>query len=481
MRRSSGTVMGLSLAGLVVGIVITALIAFASPIARSTGLRSAGLQPSTIAPSIFAPPTPSQAAGQQSGDGVVAEPDPITPSATLASSGLLPRIDALKPNFKGRSSVLVVDHATGRVLVNRGGDTLMIPASNLKTLVMLATLQAWGPDHRFTTTVASSSPGHLVLVGGGDPYLERVANPNRPRAATTAQLAAATAARLKQQGVTSVTLGYDASLFSGPAWHPTWPADYSDQVARISALSLGAGRTLDATGARVPGTPLAQDPARQAATAFAQQLKAAGITVTGAIAPTPAPTTGTGEVVASVSSMPLIDIATEVMVHSDNFGAEVLFRQLALAQHRPASFVGGAEALRAVLTGDGLWRTGAVATDGSGLSRSNRVSARMLALGWQHISSDQQLQGLLVSTPIAGVSGTLTDRFSFAQGAQAGRGWVHGKTGTLTGVSSLSGWTVTADGQPVVLAVMVNDSKNDWFARVWIDQVAATVTGCGCR
>ena len=79
-----------------------------------------------------------------------------------------------------------------------------------------------------------------------------------------------------------------------------------------------------------------------------------------------------------------------------------------------------------------------------------------------------------------GVTGTLRNRFFTAEAA-AGRGWVHAKTGTLREVSSLSGWTVARDGQPVVLVLMVNGSTNDWFARVWIDQVAATVTACGCR
>lgn len=469
--------MGLSLAGLLTALVATTVIVFASPIARSTGLRTAGRQPSTIAPSVFAPPTPSTAPEQQTGDGVVDEPEPVTPSAKVAGATLTKRLAAITPRHGGRSSVVVIDHASGTVLADSDGRQLMVPASNMKTLVTMAVLEKLGAGHRFTTRVVQPAPGTLVLVGGGDPYLGRIANPTRPTAATTLDLATRTAAALKSAGITSVSLGYDDSLFTGPDWHPSWPAGYSDQVARISALSIDAGRTLDARGTRVPGTPLSQAPAAGAASAFAAQLKAAGITVTGAVSARK----GSGPTVAEVSSMPLIDIATEVMVHSDNFGAEVLFRQLAVASGQQGSFAGASSALQASLTADGLWTKGAVTTDGSGLSRNNRVTAMMLASAWQKVSANDQLKGLLVSTPVAGVSGTLADRFRVDSGAAAGRGWVHAKTGTLTGVSTLSGWTVSADGQPLILAIMVNDSTNDWFARLWIDQVASTATACGCR
>ncbi|MGJ6979835.1 D-alanyl-D-alanine carboxypeptidase/D-alanyl-D-alanine endopeptidase [Aestuariimicrobium soli] len=479
-RRSRGALMGLSVAGLLAALLAAGVIVFASPLARSTGLRTAGRQPSTIAPSLFAPPTPSTAPEQQSGDGVVDEPEPVTPRATLAGSALQRQLSAIKPQHGGRSSIVVIDHASGTVLANQGGQQLMLPASNLKTLVTMAVLEKLGPGHRFTTSVVQTSPGTIVLVGGGDPYLGTVHNPTRPTATSTLELATLTAAALKQAGVTSVSLGYDDTLFSGPDWHPSWPAGYSDQVARISSLSLDAGRTVDQDGVRVPGTGLSQQPAAETATRFAQQLRAAGITITGKVGRRAVGEKPATEL-AAVQSMPLIDIATEVMVHSDNFGAEVLFRQLALAAGQPGSFAGASSALQHALTADGLWTKGAVTTDGSGLSRDNRVTALMLASAWQKISRNDSLKGLLVSTPVAGVSGTLADRFRTDSGAAVGRGWVHAKTGTLTGVSTLSGWTVSTDGQPLILAIMVNDSTNDWFARLWIDQVASAATGCGCR
>ena len=145
----------------------------------------------------------------------------------------------------------------------------------------------------------------------------------------------------------------------------------------------------------------------------------------------------------------------------------------------PGSFTGGAEALQEVLTELEVWRKGAIIQDGSGLSRGTMITASMLATAWHTIASTPKLRALLMATPVAGVSGTLRDRYHVDE-SLGGRGRVHAKTGTLSEVSSLSGWTITRSRQSLIVVLLVNKSKDDWWARAWIDAVSGRISECGC-
>ena len=114
-----------------------------------------------------------------------------------------------------------------------------------------------GPEHTFKTTVVSPQPGQIILVGGGDPYLARKASADYPRRGTISGLARTTARRLKQDKIKKVSLGYDASLFTGPAWNPRWPSFYRAQSHR-PPLVIDDGRV----GASSPN-PRYQDPAKE--------------------------------------------------------------------------------------------------------------------------------------------------------------------------------------------------------------------------
>lgn len=473
-QKSTGLAVGLTSMAcslvLLVGVVASPLI-FAT-----TGLRVDGgastISPTRLGTAGSAGASPSTAPADQKQGQQAGSPAPTQADKTISAGSLTTKLNAIPKKQAGTSVGLVLDPATGRPLYDAGSGTMMVPASNMKLLTSLAALNTLGASHRLETKVVSPAANRVVLVGGGDPLLRSTAD--LAGAATTADLAAKTAAALKKSGVASVTVGFDESLFQGPAWHPTWTESYRTEVTPVSALMIGGGYLLE-NGEPAPDKGRTQQPALLAATIFAWQLSSHGIKVTGS----PTPIKASGATIAAVQSMPLSEIVSYLMLHSDNNAAEAMLRLTAIKKGLPGDFSHGASAVKADLVALKILRPGTVIVDGSGLSKTNRVSPAMLGAAWLTIMKTPVLKELITSVPVAGVSGTLRSRFFTAEAAP-GRGFVHAKTGTLNAIHSLSGWTTTRDGQTVIVAFIVNDAANDWEARVWLDQVTAAVSSCGC-
>jgi D-alanyl-D-alanine carboxypeptidase/D-alanyl-D-alanine-endopeptidase (penicillin-binding protein 4) len=433
--------------------------------------------PPSASPSV-SKTTPTDGATELPRTVLLAAPPGDKPDAAAVAG----RIRAVsRAGVGGVYSGSVVDVGTGKSLFNHRAGAAEIPASVNKLLTSAAVLSMLGPEHRFTTSVvlsASRKAGkkQIILVGGGDPYLAtKTTSSTYPARASVADLAKKTAVALKKAKRTSVTLGYDAGLFTGPAWNPTWPSGYGDQVTPTSALWVDEGRLAGGS----PG-PRTSDPSGQAAKAFAAALRKQGIKVT-AIAEAEAEKGDPR--IAAVSSMPLERIVEQVLMTSDNDGAEVLFRQVAVAGGRAGSISQARRQMKQTLTRLKAWHEDTVVQDGSGLSRDNRIGAdtlsRLLRLAAVE-SSHPQLRGLITGLPVAGVEGSLRYRFS-ADDARSARGMVRGKTGTLRQVYSLAGFVRTTDGTLIAYAFITNGATGEFAAKTWLDKVAAAVAGCGCQ
>ena len=361
----------------------------------------------------------------------------------------------------------------GKVVFSSGPDEVT-PASTLKLLTSTAVLSALGPDHRFSTrVVVGAQPGVVTLVGGGDPLLARRPDIDGayPHHADLQTLAAQTAKALAQKGRHAVHLRYDAGLFAGPAVSPSWEQGYvPDVVSPISALWVDEGR----------GEGLHPDPARFAATVFAKALHRHGVTVVGA--PLAAPTPPGATTLADVQSAPLSQVVQYVLEASDNAGAEVLARHSAIATRRPATFTGGAAAVRARLQRLGVDLTGLTTYDGSGLSRKDRLRPETLLEVLETAASPQhpQLRTVVTGLPVSGFTGSLALRFQNAPAA--GLGVVRAKTGTLTGVHGLAGTVLTKDGTLLAFVGVADRVKlaNTLAARDDLDKIAAALAGCTC-
>ncbi|WGL52867.1 D-alanyl-D-alanine carboxypeptidase/D-alanyl-D-alanine-endopeptidase [Nocardioides sp. BP30] len=422
-------------------------------------------------------------------DRVAATPPPLPlsvhpPSPSPAPAIAAPSDGTLKPEAvrrvlrRGLTAALgdhvlaAVAGTTGAAVASRGSG-VATPASTNKLLTAATVLTLDGPEKRFATRVVAGTGHRIVLVGGGDPLLAARPDKGYPQAADLTTLARETAAALRQRGTHRVRLQYDAGLFTGPAVNPSWPPSYISEgvVAPITALWADEGRTHGGDG-RVA------DPAADAARTFANALTAAGIGVAGSPSAATAPAGAT--LLAQVQSPPLREIVDHVLETSDNEGAEVLAHQAGLAAGTGGSFAGGVEAVTTTLTKLGVDTTGLTLHDGSGLSRADRLSATTLVQVLQKAATQARLAPIVSALPVAAFSGSLLERYD--DHADAGRGVVRAKTGTLTGVDALAGYTRDADGSPVVFAVVADrvDVPDTLKARDALDALASALTTCRC-
>jgi len=368
----------------------------------------------------------------------------------------------------------VVAPLTGRPVLDDGRGASM-PASTLKLLTSAAALEALGPDRTFATRVVADGRHAIVLVGGGDPFLEGKQPTEGParRDASLQTLASLTAKKLRSRGVSKVRLAFDTSLFSGPRVSPHWRKSYvpDDVVSPITALWADEGLDPDGSG-RV------SDPPATAAAIFATYLRTHGIDVERQLAEQKA---GANAVeLARVTSLPVADIVERVLQYSDNEGAEVLAHHVGLEVEGEGSFEAGVRGVTTTLRGLGVDLRHATIQDGSGLSRHDRLDAETLVQVLQVASSPEhpELRSVVTGLPVAAYDGSLGYRFEDSPG----RGLVRAKTGTLTGTSALAGITTDAGGHALVFAFVSNHVKlaETLDTRAALDRLASSLATCRC-
>ncbi|WP_433722885.1 D-alanyl-D-alanine carboxypeptidase/D-alanyl-D-alanine endopeptidase [Actinoplanes sp. CA-051413] len=439
----------------------------------------------SAAPTPDPTPTPVLAAADTSGTAPTAAGVRAAIASLLKAGPLGPQVN-----------VSIADVATGESLFEQNADTMTTPASTTKLLTAATALAARGPAYRLATrAVAGAQPGEVVLIGGGDPTLSVGAKGQFPGAARLEKLAAQVKTALGGQAPTKVTI--DTSLYEGPLTALGWDGDVigGGQVAKIQSLMTNAGR-IEPVHNEFGGDPRFSDPALAAGRAFAKQLglapgkvgkgKAPAAVESGTPSAAPSAAAGAapapGAELGKVESPPLVHVVDWMLEQSDNVIAEALARQVALAAGKTPSFEGAAEAMVAKLGELGLPAGEAALSDASGLSRRNRISPNLLTETLKLAASGKnpELSAMFGGLPVAGWSGTLRTRFVTPAPNRVGQGLVRAKTGTLTGVNTISGQLVTADGRLLVFAIMADRTGESVAARQALDKIAAKLVTCGC-
>jgi D-alanyl-D-alanine carboxypeptidase/D-alanyl-D-alanine-endopeptidase (penicillin-binding protein 4) len=368
-----------------------------------------------------------------------AAPAGTRPAPATALQLRLERALAVPHVASSRTAAVAVDLQTGHIVFERNAGLALSPASNEKLAVTFAALAALGPSFRIPTEVLGQGElvdgvwqGDLVLKGYGDPTL------------SNGDLRAL-ARGIRSAGIRRVTgrIVGDESYFDarrvGPGWKSWY---YVNESPPLSALAVDRGRYRGL---------FSRDPARAAATAFRVELKrlrvrVAGTAVTGRAHADALP-------LASTASPPLRVILRFMNRESDNFTSELLLKQLGTLEGTRGTTVRGGRIVTRTLGESGIPLSGIRIADGSGLSRSNRLTATalvgILRLAWADLELHPAFVGSLA---VAGRNGTLRDRMR--RTAAAGR--VLAKTGTTSTSSALSGFAgsryafaVLHNGRPV--------------------------------
>ncbi|MBI4548023.1 MAG: D-alanyl-D-alanine carboxypeptidase/D-alanyl-D-alanine-endopeptidase [Ignavibacteriae bacterium] len=183
---------------------------------------------------------------------------------------------------------------------------------------------------------------------------------------------------------------------------------------------------------------------------FKQKLIEHGITVKGGIR------LGSTEGLQFLGSIshPLDSVLHQINKPSDNLAAENTLKTIAAElQGSPGTAAMGLSIMKEYLTRIGIDTAKMILADGSGVSFYNAISPdAIIQLLQEQYWNKHTFQRFLESLPIAGIDGTLNNRMKDARTA----GNVRAKTGTITGVSTLSGYAWTADAKPLAFNIMCN-------------------------
>jgi D-alanyl-D-alanine carboxypeptidase/D-alanyl-D-alanine-endopeptidase (penicillin-binding protein 4) len=391
-------------------------------------------------------------------------------------------------------------------------DTTLIPASNLKLATTSAALDALGPDFKFRTLLVRVD-NDLVIIGDGDPTFGDVEFLKRAGWDVTTVFKNWAQQLVKLQASSVHDIVVDDSVFEEASLHPNWPANQIDKryVAEVGGLNLNVNcvdLTINPTApgelvqyaldpptqyltinnqcrtgqenavvlSRDPGTnnvllhgetpprgvalvsETVHDPSLFAATVFAETLQNAGIKITGTVRRdrTIRQRHDAGSLrwtELAIHETPLTIALARANKDSMNVYAESLCKRLGYAtSHQSGSWANGTAAVGAFLRKAGASPDQFHLDDGSGLSKLNNISPETICrlLTYDFLSPNRQT--LMSSLAVAGIDGTLDDRF---RGSDI-RGRLFGKSGFVEGVSSLSGYLDARDGQWYAFSILMN-------------------------
>jgi serine-type D-Ala-D-Ala carboxypeptidase/endopeptidase (penicillin-binding protein 4) len=382
---------------------------------------------------------------------------------------------------------LVSPAVIGRPIIAREKNRPVIPASTLKVFTANSALSVLDPNERFRTTVrATVKPlsgtltGDLWIVGGGDPLLESSAySRTRKHAAEVTTSLDKLADDVIAAGVQRITgrIVGDDRLFDDIRILPTWKKSYVTQgeVGPMGGLIIDDNFTqLDTRNRPIAAT----DVPTNAAQAFQRLLVARGVIVEGeaASAPRTSPEAATAapHVIATIDSIPVSAIVAEMLSESDNMTAEALVKHIGLRTSGSGSTESGIAAIGRSLALTGSpesSRQSVRMVDGSGLDRSDRASCAALVDMLRVNPNGPLIQGFAVM----GESGTLKTRLKGTPAA----GKVKAKTGTLNGVSALTGLAETSDGRTVRFAMVLNGLTSTGYGVSLGNEFAEALVGFG--
>lgn len=410
-----------------------------------------------------------------------------------------------RPQLKrSRWGIEIQTLATGETLFSLNGDKLFTPASSLKLLTAAAGLAELGADYRIATSLYSvGTAPHLTSLrfyAQGDPTIS----------STTLKKIIH---QLQAQGITKIeNLIIDDSYFAPPLINPTWEwldvhsyfatgvssTILNQNTVTLTLLPQEIGEPVkhfwsDAIAARqwqldnqaITGNPdidyqielegalgkpqlkfsgelavneapdvwdlAVVDPAQYFLDSWRSQLEQAGIMVVKGTVLQQSEVTPTETKLLTIYSAPMQEIITAINQDSNNLYAEILGKILAQKLNQATA----TDAVSFSLNKLNISEQEYVLSDVSGLSRQNLATPQILVKTLRTMSQLPLAKSYQQSLAVAGISGTLKNRLQHTYLSRN----LWGKTGTLSGVGSLSGYIIHPEYPSLVFSIIVNNSE----------------------
>lgn len=408
-------------------------------------------------------------------------------------------------------AIYVQDLASGQVLWDHRSEASVNPASTMKLVTAFASLQALGKDYRWRTELKSPAVvqgdtlyGDIYWIGSGDPSLDQNG-------------LIALQQQLRSKGIRKITgqLVLDRSLWGDVKnakefaadgnsifMMPPDPNNVAYNTVSVKVGRTPAGETEIMTNPPLPEIQLDNQTAWSDSTAachsvkwylhqqyhsgiwtfrghipascqgeelhvnlfsatdfarrsFINQWRAGGGEISDGLRIETAP--ATAKTLAAIQSKPLGDILTDMNKFSNNLIARSVFLKLGQVNNQTEALQRAAAKVRLELELAGVDTTPLILENGSGLSRQERVSAKMMGQLLEKAYYSPLQQEFIHTLPIAGTDGTLKTRLR-----QAGN-HLHLKTGTLNNVRALAGYWLGE--QPKIVVVIINSPKAEAYLK----------------
>jgi D-alanyl-D-alanine carboxypeptidase/D-alanyl-D-alanine-endopeptidase (penicillin-binding protein 4) len=401
---------------------------------------------------------------------IVTKGSPAASVAAVSRSGLRRGLASLARGAGGGTGVWAydVDANDHRSLFGFHPRTRRILASNTKLFTTSTALDRLGPGKSLKTSAWGKGPpehgvlsGGLFLVGDGDPTL---ASASFARHHNTPLTRLRDVARdVRSAGVRRVKgpIHADGSIFDARRGIPATGFHTSSDLGPLSGLTYNSGMI---------GGHYSGDPARQAGKAFRAALRKSGVKVAGKVDRRKLPGgLRDQDPLGSARSPELRRIVAATNKPSNNYFAEMLLKRLGA---NPGGAKGTTRRGARVVRRFAHKRGAKVRTkDGSGLSRNDRASPQAVGKLLVAMRHDPAKEAFSQSLPIAGREGTVSNRMR----GTAAAGHCRTKTGTLNGVSALSGYCFGAGHGTVAFSILMNGVGNIISAHKIQDRMAALI------
>jgi D-alanyl-D-alanine carboxypeptidase/D-alanyl-D-alanine-endopeptidase (penicillin-binding protein 4) len=369
-----------------------------------------------------------------------------------------------------QSGLMVMDAETEEVVCAANAEAPLPLASNTKLFTTSTALSKLGPTSTIATKVLTDGTidsdgvlhGSLYLQGGGDPALGTPAFYNSYLAGLGTNIFAIVP-QLKRAGIKGVTgrLYGDDTIFDRKRGVADSNYATSIYIGPLSGLDFNSG-----FAGNTSSSHFSSDPAKLATQTLDNSMRHSGIRISPTIALGKTPADARS--VAVIRSPPVSQIVNTTDVYSDNFFAEMLEKLLGARFGGAGTTAAGTQVVEEYARGLG---SDIQQVDGSGLTHSNLASAQdvvKLLLGVQKSPiGDEFIQDLALS----GKEGTTVGRMK----GTAAYGRCRLKTGTLTGVSNLSGYCFNTDGKIMVFSTLMGSVGSTETAHAYQDKIAGAV------